>query len=68
MNSVWVTVDAPVGGKREADLRVQLKENPVRRALSSSSLPSGPAFRLNPLRRAKFVVAEREPGFELYFA
>lgn len=29
MNSVWLTVDAPVGGKREADLRVQLKENPV---------------------------------------
>ncbi|KAL7417848.1 FMN-dependent dehydrogenase-domain-containing protein [Mrakia frigida] len=28
MNSIWVTVDAPVGGKREADLRVQLKENP----------------------------------------
>lgn len=29
MNSIWVTVDAPVGGKREADLRVQFKENPV---------------------------------------
>ncbi|CED83265.1 l-mandelate dehydrogenase [Phaffia rhodozyma] len=28
MNSIWVTVDAPVGGKREADLRVQLEENP----------------------------------------
>ena len=34
MNSIWVTVDAPVGGKREADLRVQLKENPVSRAHS----------------------------------
>lgn len=40
MNSIWVTVDAPVGGKREADLRVQLKENPVSFSRSSSSSSS----------------------------
>jgi hypothetical protein len=28
MDSIWVTVDAPVGGRREADLRVSLEENP----------------------------------------
>lgn len=38
MNSIWVTVDAPVGGKREADLRVQLEANPVR-VFSSSVNP-----------------------------